>query len=59
MLDQRAHCSFVAWVGIRMQEADRDRLDPVIDQLPHRRSHLVSIERGYNAAVTVQPLADF
>jgi hypothetical protein len=56
--DQRAHRLLVRRIGIGMQEADRDRLDPVIDQPAHRGAHLVRVEPRDHAAVAVHPLAD-
>ena len=57
-LDQRARRLLVRRIGVGVQEADRDRLDAVIDQLAHRRAHLVGIERRDDAPVAVHPLAD-
>ncbi len=41
-----------------MQEADRDRLDAVIDEPAHGGAHLVRVERRDHAPVAVHPLAD-
>ena len=57
-LDQRAHRLLVRRIGIGVQEADRDRLDAVIDEPAHRGAHLVRIERRDHAPVAIDPLAD-
>ena len=57
--DQCAYGLLVCRIGIGVQEADRDGLDAVIDELAHSRAHFAGIERRDNAPVAVQPFADF
>ena len=45
-------------VQIRVQQADRDRLDPLADQKPHRALDARLVERPVDAALGVDPLVD-
>ena len=56
--DEVAHHPFVHRVAVGVQEADRERLDPVLHQLAHLAAHRAWVDRLQHGAVAAHPFAD-
>jgi len=59
LADQRRQPSLVRWVHVRVQQADRDRLDALGDQLADDPARSVLVEGLPDLAIGQEPLAHF